>query len=425
VNKYFGKSICISMVTLLASHSVAESDIYSSQKGDISDLGDTLQIAIPVAALAGSWWIDDDEGLKMYAKAMVTNGLIVHSLKLGMGKLRPDASTHNSFPSGHTAAAFGGASYIYTRYGSRWGVPAYGAAAFVGGSRIWANRHFMDDVIAGASIATLSTLYWVEPHESALTVNPSLGEDSLGVEISFNPNGKLNTSDKNADFDTRYVLSIGGASTRHNKLQSEGDAEFDLLDFDRNEEPNTFASISLEHQLYNDQQTIFTFTPYEARDTATLSESISFGGETYTSGEDVISAYKVWSMSAEWKYMWLTDTAWVINTGASVVAQYISADIDLADGGRQGSETDWRFYPLLTADVGYYFTPKLSFTAQVLGISLDTDDHLEYYGILGYRFNERWDSSVNYGSYQHESTSSNLNNDLEYDVVSVSVGYSF
>lgn len=68
-------------------------------------------------------------------------------------RLRPDGSTANSFPSGHTATAFLGAELFDIEYGSSYPMLSllnYGIASSVGVMRILNNRHWASDVIVGA-----------------------------------------------------------------------------------------------------------------------------------------------------------------------------------------------------------------------------------------------------------------------------------
>jgi membrane-associated phospholipid phosphatase len=65
---------------------------------------------------------------------------------------RPDHSGMDSFPSSSTASAFAAASSIQVRYGWNYGLPAYSMAAFVGYSRVAADKHHWQDVAAGAVI---------------------------------------------------------------------------------------------------------------------------------------------------------------------------------------------------------------------------------------------------------------------------------
>lgn len=79
----------------------------------------------------------------------------VNGLKYSVGRLRPDGSRRNSFPSGHTATAFMTAAMLHKEYGWRspwFSIGGYTAAAVTGVSRILNNRHWLSDVIAGGAI---------------------------------------------------------------------------------------------------------------------------------------------------------------------------------------------------------------------------------------------------------------------------------
>jgi len=92
--------------------------------------------------------------------SIILTQLVVNSLKLACGVLRPDESNFFSFPSGHTATAFMTATLLYKEYGfkSVWvGIVAYAAAIMTGMTRILNNRHWMIDVIVGAALGILLT----------------------------------------------------------------------------------------------------------------------------------------------------------------------------------------------------------------------------------------------------------------------------
>ena len=79
----------------------------------------------------------------------------VNGIKYSVGRLRPDGSRYNSFPSGHTATAFMAATMLHQEYGWRspwFSIGGYTAAAITGVSRICNNRHWLSDVVAGAGI---------------------------------------------------------------------------------------------------------------------------------------------------------------------------------------------------------------------------------------------------------------------------------
>ena len=90
----------------------------------------------------------------------------LNAFKYGIGIERPDNSTKNSFPSGHTFTAFTGAEVLRREYGEEYpwiAVAGYTVATIVGMMRIYNNRHWAGDVLAGAGLGILSTtlVYWV------------------------------------------------------------------------------------------------------------------------------------------------------------------------------------------------------------------------------------------------------------------------
>ncbi len=81
---------------------------------------------------------------------------------------RPDGSSFNSFPSGHTATAFAGAEFLWQEYKdvSVWyGISGYLVATGTGLFRIYNDKHWLTDVAAGAGMGILSTkiAYLINP----------------------------------------------------------------------------------------------------------------------------------------------------------------------------------------------------------------------------------------------------------------------
>jgi membrane-associated phospholipid phosphatase len=102
------------------------------------------------------------------ATSYLSMGIMVSGLKYAVGEMRPDGSRHNSFPSGHTATAFMGAELLRAEFWdtSPWiGIAGYAVAGTVGYMRLWHNRHWATDVLAGAGIGILSVriAYWTFP----------------------------------------------------------------------------------------------------------------------------------------------------------------------------------------------------------------------------------------------------------------------
>ena len=100
-------------------------------------------------------WVDQ---LCLVALAEGMNGLMVQGLKSWVNETRPDGAPH-SVPSGHTANAFLGAHMAYKEFKDSSPALAYSGyalALFVAGSRLYNNRHWVADVVAGAGFGILS-----------------------------------------------------------------------------------------------------------------------------------------------------------------------------------------------------------------------------------------------------------------------------
>lgn len=101
---------------------------------------------------------------RLAVSALASNAvmaLAVNATKYSVKEMRPDNSTRNSFPSGHTATAFVAATVLHKEYGltrSPWfSVGGYTVAMGTGFMRVLNNRHWISDVMAGAGIGILST----------------------------------------------------------------------------------------------------------------------------------------------------------------------------------------------------------------------------------------------------------------------------
>ena len=101
---------------------------------------------------------------RLFASSMASYAVMaafVNSIKYTASEMRPDGSTRNSWPSGHTATAFVGATILHKEYGltrSPWySIAGYSLATATGVMRVLNNRHWVSDVLSGAGIGILST----------------------------------------------------------------------------------------------------------------------------------------------------------------------------------------------------------------------------------------------------------------------------
>lgn len=167
---------------------------------------------------------------------------IVNPIKYGAKEMRPDGSTRNSFPSGHTATAFVSATILHKEYGltrSPWySIAGYGVATATGVMRVLNNRHWVSDVLSGAGIGIFSTelAYGISDiifkghglkrgflsDKSNAVENPSFFSISMGMglgtrNMTFSGeelgvfDEEFNTKDVNLKFGTATVVGAEGA----------------------------------------------------------------------------------------------------------------------------------------------------------------------------------------------------------------------
>ncbi|QNR86018.1 phosphatase PAP2 family protein [Pedobacter riviphilus] len=116
----------------------------------------------------------------LYVTSAAIMGVSTHFVKRGIGRERPDGSGFNSFPSGHTASAFMAAEFLHQEYKdvNPWiGYAGYFVATATGTLRMYNNKHWFSDVVAGAGFGIASTKisYLVYPYIKSLFTNKKGG----------------------------------------------------------------------------------------------------------------------------------------------------------------------------------------------------------------------------------------------------------
>lgn len=138
------------------------------------------------------------DGTALYALSSGIMGLSTAVVKRAANRLRPDGSNNYSFPSGHTSSAFAAAEFLNQEYRdvSPWiGYAGYTVATATGALRLYNNRHWVSDVVAGAGfgIASAKLAYLVYPRLKTMIVGkkalhysmvPTYQEGAAG--IAFN-----------------------------------------------------------------------------------------------------------------------------------------------------------------------------------------------------------------------------------------------
>ena len=120
------------------------------------------------------------------ASAQMLNGALTLSMKVGLARRRPDRSPY-SFPSGHSSTAFTTAGVIMHHFGPGWGLLAEGVGAYVGVSRLGANKHYVSDVVAGAILGNY--IAWRVGHRRSamerFNLAPTIGGREYGAQMTL------------------------------------------------------------------------------------------------------------------------------------------------------------------------------------------------------------------------------------------------
>jgi hypothetical protein len=138
----------------------------------------------------------------MFVIYLLSNALesgIVFTMKNVTSRARPDGSNYDSFPSGHTSTAFLAAEFLHQEYGCKsvWiSICGYGTATLTGISRIYNNRHWTSDVIAGAGIGIMSAklVYLIYPWLRETFCRKDKAPKTLVFPAYANGNFSLNMS---------------------------------------------------------------------------------------------------------------------------------------------------------------------------------------------------------------------------------------
>ena len=146
---------------------------------------DVMQLALPVTAISSTYYMNDYDGFKSFLKSYITTISTTYVLKNITHKLRPDGTDYMSFPSGHTSSAFAGASFVHFRYGIKYSIPLYLLAGFTGYSRIESNKHYIEDVIAGAGLAILSSWYFTLPYSKKYSFYLNYNRNSKMIKLNL------------------------------------------------------------------------------------------------------------------------------------------------------------------------------------------------------------------------------------------------
>ena len=157
------------------------------------DYGDAYGTGIPqgvgILGLLAAGYLSDQDDLKNAGKdlsySLMISGAIVWAIKIGIDRKWPSGGRY-SFPSGHTAVAFSTVPVVSHHFGWKEGIMTRTLVGFAEIGRMEENRHYLSDVVFGASIGLAAGYATVVRGEypgglSFLSISP----DHVGIRLRF------------------------------------------------------------------------------------------------------------------------------------------------------------------------------------------------------------------------------------------------
>ncbi len=124
--------------------------------------------------------------IRLVAEGLIAGQMVVDILKSTFRRERPNGANLRSFPSGHSAGAFGLATTLNGIYGKNIGLPAYAMAFFVASSRIHDDKHYLSDVIAGGLVGTIIARGFVINYQKKWNIIPEIHNYQISINLTIN-----------------------------------------------------------------------------------------------------------------------------------------------------------------------------------------------------------------------------------------------
>ena len=377
--------------------------------GDVEQLGDDIYKAIPGTAYALTVVSRDWHGLILMGLHNALSSAVMQQLKDGVGQRRPNDSSNTSFPSGHTNTAFIGAAFIQQRYGSMWGIPAYIAAGYVGYSRMYGNKHYMNDVISGASIAMLSSWMLVPPYDSER---------------------RALWSDMDRHRAWRYEWEMTLNNIDENLLQTPGGDPF-TNPLNPADERWANSHIELEYNPSGRHFISGRFSPWEIRSYGQLATPVDFAGVTLPANQQLRSAHLQWNFTAKYRYQLFSNDWLDARIGAGLTAMFTESEIFVVDDtnpperrGITGIADAATYYPVIHGAVRINPFWKLHLVAEV-DHGAGSSSYTDWTARVDVRFNNKWTVGLGYREYESDLDENTLVNRFRRSGTAFTASYSF
>lgn len=393
-------SLALLALSLLLPRPAEAAEFYEEDPYESS--GDTLTVFLPLSAMVISFAKRDWPGSIQLAKSIVSTQIVVESIKRGYLKARPNAASLMSFPSGHSAGAFSGAAFISQRYEFPWWVDTlyWSGAAWTAYTRVHAQKHHLDDVLMGGTIAVFMNWFFVRPQESKVALMPMATSAGYGLSLSWGGHQAMADPNDEPPRERRYRLELGFGSAWQGRNQvtapSATGTPIDFSDIGTTSNPQPSAQLSIEFFVEDGHEFMVRLTPFEARDLGTFYAPVNFAGQTYAAGNAIRSGYVFYDLRVRWRADLTDHERWVVKLGASL--SYLSTEAELTDltAGVWANASNDTLMPLVHFHVGLRASRKISFYFEVDGMALGHSHYLD--GVLGFKWqiDSHWDAGIAY-----------------------------
>lgn len=380
-----------------------------ARSSDLETTGDILQIGLPIATLTSSYLLDDDdtpENLRytQFIKSFSYGLITTHFLKLTVNKRRPHGGDHRSFPSGHTFAAVSSASFIHSRFGYKYSIPAFILSGVVGYSRIHAKAHYADDVLAGAALAFLTNQYFTDPNR-ALNIGVSGSGVNLSIETSLDA---PSAPRKNSFLDLSFL--IGPTYFQHINFDTGDNATVQLSDFDQGQDHNFTSNIHLDWHLSDNHLISTILHPYEHFVSGSLTEDINCESNTFTAGTVLDVNWIQYDLDLDYLYRLPFNLSFFdLYVGAGLYTNYARWDVKAQQTNQKYSSDRLGFVGNVLGRARVRFSESFQSLVQLNWYNDSVSKYVKTRVGVDYQMNQRWSLIAQFQHYERTLTLTSFN----------------
>ena len=117
-------------------------------------------------------------------RSTIEVGALTYGLKAAFGRERPTGECC-AFPSGHASVTFASATVLQRHLGWKAALPTYTVATYVAMSRLHENRHWLSDVVGGATLGLIVGRTVTRHGRANYTLAPMPVPGGIGLMVAY------------------------------------------------------------------------------------------------------------------------------------------------------------------------------------------------------------------------------------------------